>query len=149
LGFRVAWIAQGGCALKTGLIIGGVVAVVALIAGIVLLSIYDAWYGAALVAIVILAVFQIFSVLLLIALLAALIYAVIAIRDLASNTVVPKVSETLDQVKDTAVATKNTTSYVAEGVVTPLIKVSSLAAGVRAAAVALARRSKPTGYEPE
>lgn len=135
--------------MKTWLIIGGVVSVLVIIAGIVLLSIYDAWYGAALVAIVVLAVFEIFSVLLLITLLAVLIYAVLAIRDLANNTVVPKVNATLDQVKDSAAAAKNTTSYVAEGVVTPLIKVSSLAAGVRAAAVALARRNKPTGYEPE
>lgn len=135
--------------MRRWLTIGGIAAVVAIIAGIVLLSVFDAWYGAALVAIVILAIFEIFSVLLLIALLAALIYAIAAIRDLASNTVVPKVSQTLDQVKDTAAAAKNTTSYVAEGVVTPLIKISSIAAGVRTAAVALARRNKPTGYEPE
>lgn len=135
--------------MRRWLIIGGVLSVVLLIAGIVLLSIFDAWYGAALVAIVVLAIFEVFSVLLLIALLAALLYAVFAIRDLANDTVVPKVSQTLDQVKDTAVAAKNTSSYVAEGVVTPLIKISSIAAGVRTAAVALARRSKPTGYEPE
>lgn len=135
--------------MRRWLTIGGVVSVLAIVAGIVLLSVFDAWYGAALVAIVILAIFEVFSVLLLIALLAALIYAVFAIRDLASNTVVPKVSQTLDQVKDTAAAAKNTTSYVAEGVVTPLIKISSIAAGVRTAAVALARRNKPTGYEPD
>jgi uncharacterized membrane protein len=135
--------------LKTWLIIGGIVSVALIVALIVLITIYDAWYTAALVSIVILAIFEVFSVLLLIALLAALIYAVIAIRDLANNTVVPKVNETLDQVKDSAAAAKNTTSYVAEGVVTPLIKISSLAAGVRTAAIALARRNKPTGYEPE
>lgn len=131
------------------LIIGGIVAAL-LIAGLAaLISWADGWQTAAYVSVVILAIFEVFSVLLLIALLGALIYAVYAIRDLANNTVVPKVSQTLDQVKDTAAAAKNTTSYVAEGVVTPLIKISSVAAGVRAAAVALARRDKPTGYEPE
>ncbi|WP_026369115.1 hypothetical protein [Kallotenue papyrolyticum] len=135
--------------MKTWAIIGGLVATLLLIALIVLISINNAWQTAAYVAVVVLASFQVISSLLTIALLAALLYAVFAIRDLASKTVVPKVSETLDQVKDTAVATKNTTAYVAEGVVTPLIKISSLAAGVKAAAVVLARRSKPSSYEPE
>jgi dolichyl-phosphate-mannose--protein O-mannosyl transferase len=135
--------------VKRGLIIGGVISVLLIIGLIVLISVTNSWALARDISIVILAIFQVFSVLLLIALLAALIYAVFAIRDLANNTVVPKVSQTLDQVKDTAAATKNTTAYVAEGVVTPLIKISSVAAGVRAAAVALARRNKPSGYEPE
>ncbi len=123
------------------------VAVIAIAAG--LISWADGWQTAAYVAVVILAIFEVFSVFLLIALLAALIGAIFAIRDLANNTIVPKVSSTLDQVKDTAAATKNTTAYVAEGVVTPLIKLSSIAAGVRTAAVTLARRNKPDGYEPE
>ncbi len=127
--------------------VGGLVLVLILVVG--LITYFDAWLTAAYVSIVILAIFEVFSVLLLIALLAALIGAVFAIRDLANNTVVPKVSQTLDQVKDSAAAAKNTTAYVAEGVVSPLIKISSIAAGVRAAAVALARRNKPTGYEPE
>ena len=127
--------------------VGGLVLVLILVVG--LITYFDAWMTAAYVSIVILAIFEVFSVLLLIALLAALIGAVFAIRDLANNTVVPKVSQTLDQVKDSAAAAKNTTAYVAEGVVSPLIKISSIAAGVRAAAVALARRNKPTGYEPE
>lgn len=135
--------------MRKWLIIGGVVSVLVIIGLIVLISINDAWQTAAYVSVVILAIFEVFSVLLLIALLALLIYAVLAIRDLATNTVVPKVNQTLDQVKDTAAATKNTTAYVAEGVVTPLIKISSIATGVRAAAVALARRNKPTGYEPD
>lgn len=127
--------------------VGGLVLVLVLVVG--LITYFDAWMTAAYVSIVILAIFEVFSVLLLIALLAALIGAVFAIRDLANNTVVPKVSQTLDQVKDSAAAAKNTTAYVAEGVVTPLIKISSIAAGVRTAAVALARRNKPSGYEPE
>lgn len=135
--------------MRTWLIIGGIVSVLLIVALVVWISLSDAWQTAAYVAVVVLAIFEVFSVLLLIALLAALIYAVFAIRDLANNTVVPKVSQTLDQVKDTASTAKNTTAYVAEGVVTPLIKISSIAAGVRTAAVALARRNRPAGYEPE
>ncbi len=127
--------------------VGGLVLVLVLVIG--LITYFNAWQTAAYVSLVVLAVFEVFSVLLLIALLAALIGAVFAIRDLANNTVVPKVNQTLDQVKDSAAAAKNTTAYVAEGVVSPLIKVSSIAAGVRAVAVAMARRNKPTGYEPE
>ncbi len=127
--------------------VGGLVLVLVLVIG--LITYFNAWQTAAYVSLVVLAVFEVFSVLLLIALLAALIGAVFAIRDLTNNTVVPKVNQTLDQVKDSAAAAKNTTAYVAEGVVSPLIKVSSIAAGVRAAAVAMARRNKPTGYEPE
>jgi ABC-type protease/lipase transport system fused ATPase/permease subunit len=88
------------------------------------------------------------STLLMIALLAVLIYAVMALRTVASETVLPKVSQTLDQVKDTAATAKNTTTYVAQGVATPLIKISSVAAGVKAAAIALARRSPPERIEP-
>ena len=135
--------------MKKWIIIGVVSLVVFLAVIIGLISWADGWETAMRVSVVILAIFQIFSVFLMIALLAALIGAVFAIRDLANNTVVPKVSQTLDQVKDSAAAAKNTTAYVAEGVVTPLIKISIIAAGVRTAAVALARRNKPTGYEPE
>lgn len=135
--------------MKTWLIIGGIVAVLVAVGLAVLISIYNAWQTAAYVAIVILAIFELVSVLLLTALLAILIWVILAIRDVTNDTVVPKVSQTLDQVRDSATATKNTTAYVAESVVSPLIKVSSIAAGVRAAAITLARRNKPTGYEPK
>jgi uncharacterized membrane protein len=135
--------------LKKWLIIGGVVAAVVIIALIVLISLNDAWQTAAYVSVVILAIFMLFSTLLAIALLGALLYAVLAIRDIASNNLMPKVGQTLDQVKDSASAAKNTTTYVAESVVSPLIKLSSLAAGVKVAASALARRDRPRGYEPE
>lgn len=135
--------------MKTWAIIGGVAAAVVLIAAIVLISIYNAWQTAAYVSIVILAIFQLFSTLLMIALLGALLYAVLTLKDIASTTVMPKVDQTLDQVKDSASAAKNTTTYVAESVVSPIIKLSSLVAGVRVAAQALARRDRPRGYEPE
>jgi hypothetical protein len=135
--------------LKTWLIVLGIVTVLLAIGLAVLISVYNAWQTAAYVAIVILAIFELVSVLLLIALLAISIWAVLAIRSVTSDTVVPKVSQTLDQVRDSATAAKNTTAYVAESVASPLIKVASVAAGVRAAAITLARRNKPTGYEPK
>ncbi len=134
--------------MKKWLIIGGVLFAVLIIGLIVLISVSDAWATARDVSVVILAIFQMISTLLMIALLAVLIYAVMALKSLASETVVPKVSQTLDQVRDTAATAKNTSTYVAQGVVTPLIKISSVAAGVRAAAVALARRNPPEHFEP-
>ncbi len=134
--------------MKKWLIIGGVLFAVLIIGLIVLISVTDAWATARDVSVVILAIFQMISTLLMIALLAVLIYAVMALRSLASETLVPKVSQTLDQVRDTAATAKNTSTYVAQGVVTPLIKISSVAAGVRAAAVALARRNPPEHFEP-
>ena len=134
--------------MKKWLIIGGVVFAALVIGLIVLISVNDAWATARDVSVVILAIFSMISTLLTIALIAILIYAVMALRTLASETVVPKVSQTLDQVRDSAVAAKNTTTYVGQGVAAPLIKLSSVAAGVRAAAVALARRSPPERFEP-
>ncbi len=134
--------------MRRWLIIGGVIFVALIVGLIVLISVNDAWDTARDVSIVILAIFEMISTLLMIALLAVLIYAVMAIRSLAQETVVPKVSQTLDQVRDTAATAKNTSTYVAQGVATPLIKLSSVAAGVRAAAAALARRNPPRHYEP-
>ncbi len=134
--------------MKKWLIIGGVVFAVLVIGLIVLISVNDAWETARDVSVVILAIFELISTLLMIALLAVLIYGVMALKSLAQETVVPKVSMTLDQVRDTAATAKNTSTYVAQGVATPLIKLSSVAAGVRAAATALARRNPPKHYEP-
>lgn len=108
------------------------------------------------IAIVILAVFQMIGAILTIALLLAIIYAVRAINRLARETVMPKVdalSVKVDQlldstkmitgnIKDTTTTVSTTTVYVAEQVVSPVIRVSSLLAGVRAAATFLARRGE-------
>lgn len=134
--------------MKRWLIIGGVLFAALIILLVVLISVNDAWATARDVSVVILAIFEMISTLLMIALLGVLIYAVLALRSIAADTVMPKVSQTLDQVRDTAVTAKNTSTYVAQGVATPLIKLSSVAAGVRAAAVALARRSPPDRFEP-
>jgi hypothetical protein len=108
------------------------------------------------IAIVILAVFQLISVILMIALLLALLFTVFYIRRLARETVLPEIQELrakLDgviehtqaiagNVKDTTTTVSTTTSYVAERVVSPVIRVSSLLIGVRAAASFLARRGQ-------
>lgn len=135
--------------MRNWIIIGVVVAIVVFVGGIVLISINDGWQTAAYISVVLLAMFQVFTTLLLTAILVALIYAIFALKSLADKQVVPQVTATLEQVRSTATTARNTTSYVAEGVVAPIIKITSLAAGVRAAAVSLARRNKGAGYEPE
>lgn len=106
------------------------------------------------IAVVILAVMQMIAVILMIAILLAIMYAVWTINRLARNTVLPKIdmlTGKLDQVientqsitanvKDTTATASTTTVYIAEQVVSPVIRVASLLAGVRGAARFLARR---------
>ena len=108
------------------------------------------------IAVVILAVFQLISVILTIALLLALLFTVLYIRRLARETVLPEIRElrakldgVIEQtqtiagtVKDTTTTVSTTTSYMAERVVSPVIRVSSLLIGVRTAASFLARRGQ-------
>lgn len=108
------------------------------------------------IAIVVLAVFQMIGALLTAALLVAILYAVFAIQRLTNETIVPKVellTAKLDgvmentqaitlNIKDTTASVGTTTSYVAEQVVAPVIRVSGLMAGVRAAATFIARRGE-------
>ena len=108
------------------------------------------------IAIVILAIFQIIGSILTVALLLALLYSMVALEKLATQTVLPKVDlltakldEVIEQtqaiagnVKDTTTTVSTTTSYIADRVVSPVIRVSSLLTGVRAAASFLARRGQ-------
>lgn len=108
------------------------------------------------VAVVIVAFFMMISTLLTAALLLLLLYAVRAINNLAQHTIIPKVDaltvkvdQVLDNgrtitgnVQDTAATVSTTTSYVAEQVVSPFVRVAGMMAGVRAAASYLARRGK-------
>ena len=108
------------------------------------------------IAVVILAVFQMIGAILTAVLLIGLLYAVFAIQRLTNNTIVPKIdmlTSKLDgviestqaittNIKDTTSTVGTTTSYVAEQVVSPVIRVSGLLAGVRAAATFLARRGE-------
>jgi len=103
-----------------------------------------------------LAVFQIIGSILTVALLLALLYSMVALEKLATQTVLPKVDlltakldEVIEQtqaiagnVKDTTTTVSTTTSYIADRVVSPVIRVSSLLTGVRAAASFLARRGQ-------
>ena len=108
------------------------------------------------IAIVILAIFQIIGSILTAALLLALLYSMVALEKLATQTVLPKVDlltakldDVIEQtqaiagnVKDTTTTVSTTTSYIADRVVSPVIRVSSLLIGVRAAASFLARRGQ-------
>jgi amino acid transporter len=106
------------------------------------------------IAIVILAVFMMIAAVLAIVILIAVLYAVQTTNRLIQETVVPKFEATsgkLDEVldntraivgnaRDSASTVTTTTVFTAEQVVSPIIRVSGLMAGVRAAASALARR---------
>jgi hypothetical protein len=111
------------------------------------------------VFIVILAALQLIGAVLSIAILIAILYAVEQINRLARNNVIPKLDEALAKanealdatrtiahnVRDSAQTATTTTTYVAERVVSPIIRISSLVTGVRAAATTLARRDKTDG----
>jgi hypothetical protein len=133
--------------LKKWLIIGAVVVLV-LTVGSLWLFVAQGWLDEVRdIAIIILAFFHLISILLLVAVLAALAVAIGELKRLTSETITPKVSalldsvkETTNSVKETAYNAKQTSSYVTEGVVSPFIKLASLAAGVRAGARALAQR---------
>lgn len=107
------------------------------------------------IAIVILAVFLMIGALLTIVLLLAVLYAVKSIQKLTREEVIPKINtavvkvdEIVDatrtiagSIRDSADTASTTTVFVAEQVASPIIRVSSVVAGVRAAASALAHRN--------
>jgi hypothetical protein len=136
-----------------GLAVLGIITVAFIVAG----YIFPAWAANTRdIAIVILVVFQLISVILLIALLIALLATVYYVRRLTRDTIMPriealntKVDGVIDTTRTIAGNVQNTTSsvsttasYVAERVVTPVIRVSGLVAGARAAATFLARRGE-------
>jgi predicted PurR-regulated permease PerM len=108
------------------------------------------------VAVIILALFSMIGTILSIALLLSLVYTVQAINRTAQNSLIPRIDQLaskLDQVmdsgrqiagnvQDTTSSVSTTTSYVAEQVVTPFVRLGGLLAGVRAAATYLARRGE-------
>lgn len=110
------------------------------------------------IAIVILAVFQMIASLLVIVLLITVLYAVKTINQLTRETVLPKIDTTIVKVDELLETTRviagnvrnssdtatTTTVFVAEHVASPIIRASSLVAGVRAAAISLARRGQET-----
>jgi hypothetical protein len=138
-------------------VIGLVVIALISIAFVVLASIYPEFRAISRdIAIVVSAIFQVVSAVLMVAILVAIIFAVQYIRSLSQTTLVPKAEQLmakLDQVmenantisgnaRNTATKVGSATSYVTEQVVAPVIRISSLFAGVRAAASYLARRDE-------
>ena len=111
------------------------------------------------IAIVLLAVLQMISAILMISLLFGILYVINSLNKLARESVLPKidtvstkVNELLDttksiagNVREASTTATSTTNYVAERVVSPVIRVSGMIAGVRAAATTLARR----GADPD
>lgn len=109
------------------------------------------------VAIIILAVFQLVGTILTVAILLGVMYGVRAIDRAARTSLIPrldtissKVDLLVDQtssiagrVQETTTAVSTTTGYVAEQVVSPVIRASGLLAGLRAAAAYIARRDEP------
>jgi len=106
------------------------------------------------IAIVVLAVLQMIMTLLLIVLLLAVLYIVRSLNRYTQNTLMPnindakaKMTEVLDQAREitgeaheTTSTVLTTTTYVAEHVVSPFIRLSGLIVGVRTAARVLAQR---------
>ena len=136
-----------------GLAVLGIITIAFIVAG----YIFPLWAANTRdIAIVILAVFQLISVILTIALLLALMFTVLYIRRLARETVIPEIRELRGKLdglidntqtitgnfKETTTTVSSTTAYMAERVVSPVIRVSSLLIGVRAAASFLARRGQ-------
>lgn len=143
--------------MKKWIMIGVVVLLIIAIAFIIAMYMFPDFRVATRdVAVVILALFQLIGTLTSIAILFAVLYAVQAIDNMARQKLIPrveglslKVDQLVDQgqavankVVDTSSTVSTTTNYMAEQVVSPLIRVSSMLAGVRAAVTYLARRDE-------
>lgn len=105
--------------------------------------------------IIILGCFMLISSLLTITILLSLLYMINRVERLASGNLVPKLDQAMvklnevldstrvlaEQARQSAGTVTNSTTFVAEQVVSPVIRIASLASGVRAAATTLARRN--------
>lgn len=106
------------------------------------------------IAIIILALFQLIGTLISIGLLLAMVYTVRALNRVSQATLIPRIDaiaakvdaltdqarSVADNVKTTSTTVTTTTGYIAEQVVSPVIRATGLLAGVRAAFSYLARR---------
>lgn len=113
--------------------------------------------------IIILGFFTLVSTILTIGVLLALFYVMNRLEKLASGNVLPKLDEAMVKMNDvldstrtiagsareTASNVSGSTSFVTERVVSPVIRLSSLMIGVRAAATSLARRDAPERLKQE
>jgi hypothetical protein len=113
--------------------------------------------------IIILGFFMLVSTVLTVAVLLGLLFVMNRLEKLASGNVLPKLDEAMVKVndvlentrtiagsaRDTATTVSGSTSFVTERVVSPVIRLSSLFIGVRAAASSLARRDAPEQMKQE
>jgi hypothetical protein len=113
--------------------------------------------------IIILGFFMLVSTILTVAVLLGLFYVLNRLEKLASGNVLPKLDEAMVKMNDvldstrtiagsareTANTVSGSTSFVTERVVSPVIRLSSLFIGVRAAATSLARRDAPERMKQE
>lgn len=113
--------------------------------------------------IIVLGFFLLMTTIIAIAVLIGLLYTMNRIEKLASGNVIPKLDQAMVKMnevlestrtlaataKDTASNAAGTTQFVSERVVSPIIRVSSLVTGVRAAATSLARRDAPERFDVE
>jgi hypothetical protein len=102
------------------------------------------------ISIIIMMVVQTISAVIGIIILLAIWYAIRALRQVSTTTIVPKLDDILENTRtltssaqDTVNTARTTTTFVAERVASPLIRMSGAVAGVVAAARALARRDAP------
>lgn len=117
-------------------IIGGVVVVLLLILVPILVLIFvptEALQKASYLAIIVTSVFACGLLLVTIALVAVIAVLVSVITRITDQ----KVGPLLDKVNETADSAKGTIAYVGEGVVSPLVKLAAILAGIRAAIRAL------------
>lgn len=113
--------------------------------------------------VIVLGFFMLVSTVLTIAVLLGVLFTMSRIEALARGNVLPKLDEAMVKMnevldstktlaasaKDTASNAAGTTQFVSERVVSPIIRVSSLFTGVRAAATSLARRDAPERFDLE
>lgn len=113
--------------------------------------------------IIILGFFMLVGTVLTVAVLLGVLFVMNRLEKLAQGNVLPKVDEAMVKVNDVLESTRTiasnardttsnvtgSTTFVTERVVSPIIRVSSLFMGVRAAATSLARRDAPERIEQE
>jgi hypothetical protein len=113
--------------------------------------------------VIIIGLFMLVSTILTIAVLLGLLFTMSRIERLARGNVLPKLDEAMLKMNDLLERTRGlaasaqqtagnavgTTQFVTERVVSPLIRVSSLVTGVRAAATSFARRDATERFDIE
>lgn len=113
--------------------------------------------------VIVLGFFMLVTTVLTIAVLLGLLFTMSRIEKLARGNVLPKLDEAMLKMNDVLESTKalaisaketagnavGTTQFVSERVVSPIIRISSLFSGVRAAATSLARRDAPERFDSE